>query len=84
MAYREIIRALKDKEYGHNLTEEQDVVLPERPAGLTKPGYLYQFHLIESYIRLPFLSLSKATAYTATAQSDQIGIIQIRYLSGLF
>jgi hypothetical protein len=34
--------------------------------------YLYQFHLIEPYIRLAFLSLSKATAYTA--QSDQIGI----------
>lgn len=31
---------------------------------------LYQFHLIESYIRLPFLSLSKATVIHGVVGSN--------------
>jgi mersacidin/lichenicidin family type 2 lantibiotic len=34
MAYRKIIRVQKDKEHRQRLSEEQDVVLPEQPAGL--------------------------------------------------
>jgi mersacidin/lichenicidin family type 2 lantibiotic len=34
MAFREIIRALKDKGYGYSLSEKQPAVLPEHPAGL--------------------------------------------------
>jgi mersacidin/lichenicidin family type 2 lantibiotic len=34
MAYREIIRALKGKGYGHSLSERQPAVLSEHPARL--------------------------------------------------
>jgi mersacidin/lichenicidin family type 2 lantibiotic len=34
MVYREIIRVRKNKEHRRRLSEEQDVVLPEHPAGL--------------------------------------------------
>ena len=34
MAYIEIIRAWKGKEYRRSLSEEQRAVLPEHPAGL--------------------------------------------------
>jgi mersacidin/lichenicidin family type 2 lantibiotic len=34
MSYREIIRALKGKGYGHSLSERQPAVLSEHPARL--------------------------------------------------
>jgi mersacidin/lichenicidin family type 2 lantibiotic len=36
MSYQDIIRVQKDKEHRQRLSEEQDLVLPEQPAGLVE------------------------------------------------